>query len=77
MAHIPTARAHDAAGAGRAEQYVAALHEVFGIDAKLGEHHLAAPPRRQVHFASADLPDAGRCPATGMVLTDLGKEETA
>lgn len=77
MAHIPTARAHDAAGAGRAEEYVAALHEVFGIDAKLGEHHLAAPPRRRVHLATADLPEAGRCPATGMVLTDLGKEETA
>ncbi|MDO5726592.1 MAG: glutamyl-tRNA reductase [Bowdeniella nasicola] len=76
MAHIPTARAHDAAGAGRAEEYVAALHEVFGIDAPLGEHHLAARPsarRRQLH--DAHIPEAGRCPATGMVLADLGKEK--
>lgn len=42
MAHIPTARAHDAAVAGRAEEYVDALNAVLGIDAELGERALAS-----------------------------------
>ena len=63
MAHIPTARAHAAAGAGRAEEYVDALHQVLGIRTELGER-----PLQPV------LDGSGRCPFTGLELGDLGEE---
>lgn len=74
MAHIPTSRAHDAAHAGRAAEYVDALNAVLGIEAQLGERALAGADGcgRARLFGGESRTS---CPVTGIDLADLGSSE--
>lgn len=55
LLHVPSSRAREAAEAGRANQYLVALHELYGIE----------------HGPHPDELDGGRCPVTGFAVDDL------
>lgn len=55
LLHLPSSRAREAAEAGRADQYLVALQELYGIE----------------HGPQPDELDAGRCPVTGFTVDDL------
>ena len=85
LIHVPSVRARKAAEEGRQGVYLAALAELYGIEADLsgaahGHPNLElTPPRveeldrdRRVEVISPDTLDDDSCPVTGMDLTDLG-----
>ncbi|WP_331715636.1 glutamyl-tRNA reductase [Tessaracoccus coleopterorum] len=55
MLHVPSSRAREAAESGRADQYLVAMQELYGIE--YGPH--------------PDELEAGRCPVTGFSVSDL------
>lgn len=55
LLHVPSSRAHEAAEQGRAEQWLRALSEVYGLGG----------------VPDADAIETDECPVTGLVLTDL------
>jgi len=69
LIHEPTIRARRAGEEGRGEVYLAALSELYGIEAGLG--HPGSTPARVV--VDPDTLDEARCPAVGFDLTDLGE----
>ena len=83
LVHVPSVNAHRAARQGRAEDFLAALSEVYGGDEgvrrpvlrnlELGEP--AADLRSAQEEPLADRLDDEACPYTGYTLEDLGEAE--
>lgn len=68
LVHVPSVRARQAAVEGRQAVYLAALNELYGIQADLGR----VPAAGHAGVISPDGLDDERCPVTGFDLTDLG-----
>ena len=58
LLHIPSARAREAAQLGRTNEYLIAMHELYGIGEPLAAHEV----------------EEGRCPVTGLGMDDVASQ---
>ena len=66
LVHVPSVRARQAAQEGRADEYLSALSELWGIDSR---------PASEPEALQPDTLDCDTCPITGLRLSDLGDPE--
>lgn len=60
LLHIPSARAREAAQLGRTNEYLIAMHELYGIGEPLAAHAV----------------EEGRCPVTGLGMDDVASQKS-
>lgn len=80
LVHVPSVRARKAAQEGRADEYLSALSELWGIEPEvhpvLANLELVEPGQGDRHAVDAAVPpdtlDCDTCPITGLRLSDLG-----
>ncbi|QIK72778.1 glutamyl-tRNA reductase [Propioniciclava coleopterorum] len=77
LVHVPSVRARKAAQEGRAEEYLSALSELWGIEPAvqplLANLEVGGADERDVDAAvPPDTLDCDTCPITGLRLSDLG-----
>ena len=77
LVHVPSVRARKAAQEGRADEYLTALSELWGIEPQLrsvlGNDEVAAASEGDIDvLVPPDTLECDTCPITGLRLSDLG-----
>ena len=78
LVHVPSVRARKAAEEGRGASYLAALSEVYGINAELYPEEAPAGLGNlefRAHAVQPETLDSDECPVTGLSLSDIGLAE--
>ena len=74
LVHVPSVRARKAAQEGRADEYLTALSELWGIEPEVRPalHNLEIDFEPTPEAVQPDTLDCDTCPITGLRLSDLG-----
>lgn len=79
LVHVPSVRARKAAQEGRADEYLTALNELWGLEPGVRPvlRNLEIDPHHMPEAVPPDSLDCDTCPITGLGLGDLGEPRRA